>query len=116
VFVFYELAYEVIVHRRADLKHTVQVWKGERGDAVQQIVSAVPELAVRVQDVFGETGIRHTKIDGKFYFAASDMAKLVLWDKETQNPSQNNITFYLERAKGNDAALRMAFERTFQFR
>ena len=115
VFVFHELAYEVIVHRRVDLKYIVQVWKGERGDAVQLIVSTVPELALRVQDVFGETGIRHTRIDGKFYFAAADMAKLILWDGNTQTPSQRNCSLYVSRAGEKDELLRKGCAHTFQF-
>lgn len=116
VFVFYELALVVIAFRRADLKNVVQKWKGELGGALAQIVAAVPELALRVEEVFGGTGIRYTRIDGKFYFAATDMAKLVLWDEETQSPSQSTQAHMVENSKRNDAALRMAFERTFQFR
>jgi len=115
VFVFYELALEVIAFRRADLKHIVQKWKGELGDAIKQIVSAVPELALRVEDVFGNTGIRYTQIDGTFYFAATDMAKLVLWDNETQTPSQSTQAHAVEAAGRNDPILHSALTRAFQF-
>lgn len=115
VFVFYELALDVIAFRRADLKGQCHKWKSELGDAVQQIICAVPELTLRVQDVFGETGIRHTRIDGKFYFAATDMAKLVLWDNETQTPSPSTQAHAVEAAGRNDPVLHSALTRTFQF-
>lgn len=116
VFVFYELAYEVIIHRRADLKQIVLEWRGERGNVIEEIVRSVPELAGRVKEVFGETGIRHARIEGKFYFAAADMAKLVLWDEQTQTPSQSALNIYVKRAAHNDDKLLTALARTYHFR
>jgi len=115
VYVFYELAYEVIIHRRADLKQIVLEWKGERGNAVEEIVRSVPELAGRVQEVFGDNGIRHTRIDGKFYFAASDMARLVLWDEHTKTPTLSNSTVYIQRSVANDDLLAKALARKYHF-
>lgn len=97
------------------LKGQCNIWKCAFGDAVKQIVRSVPELGARVDTVFGNTGIRYTRMDGKFYFAATDMAKLVLWDEEKQTPCQRDLSIYVDRAGAADENLRMACSHTHQF-
>lgn len=115
VFVHFELALLVVAHRRVDLKVQCHIWLCDFGNAIKQLVQSVPELGARLDTVFGNTGIRYTRIDGKFYFAAADMTKLVLWDEETQTPCQRDLSIYVDRAGAVDDVLRAACSHTHQF-
>lgn len=60
-------------------------------------------------------GIRHVRLDGKFYFAAPDLARLVLWDSERKTPSPQNAALSVTTAAGMDKNLSEELRRTFQF-
>lgn len=116
VFVHFELALGVVEHRRSDLKGQCRRWKCAFENALTHIIQSVPELDARVESVFGNTGIRYTRLDGKFFFAATDLARLVLWDDVRKTPSPQHAARDVQAAAAVDPTLQDELKRVFQFR
>lgn len=115
VFVHPELALEVVKTRRSDLKEFARRWETEQVDDLSLVVGRTPEILSRIKDVFGDTSrIRHVKLEGKFYFAAFDLAKIALWEGEN-TPSVNAISVYIQRAAEKDEDLKNAISKHHQF-
>lgn len=112
VMVHHELALEVVKAKRGDLKEFFRRWEG--GD-ISLVICNTPEVLSRIQDVFGDAScIRHVKLDGKFYFAAVDLAKIALWNGEN-TPDKGNISRFIQHAADLDEKLKAALDNKYRF-
>lgn len=110
-----ELALEVVKTRRSDLKDFIRHCETVHVDDLSLVIGSTPEILTRIQEVFGDANkIRHVKLNGKFFFAAVDLAKIALWNGD-QTPSNANIAHYVTRTSAADKELNAALGRVHQF-
>lgn len=134
-----DLALEYVLYKNKDLKQIVNHIRNNRPGGMRAVLESTPGLFERVKTVFGDAGesfcthqrifernaanfqpphivgIRHVRLDGKFYFAAPDLARLVLWDDAKKTPSAKNAIHSMEGAAMYDHSLQVELERTHQF-
>lgn len=112
--VHHELALEVVKSKRGNLKEFVRRWETVQADELSLVIGRTPEIISRIKDVFGDTSrIRHVKLEGKFYFAAVDLAKIALWNGASTD--NINTPLCIQRASEKDEALKNALSKRYQF-
>ena len=108
------LALEIVKTKRTDLKDFIRRWETVQADDITLLIGRTPEIISRIKDVFGDTSrIRHVKLEGKFFFAAVDLAKVALWDGASTD--HINIPLCIQRASEKDEVLNNALSKRHQF-
>lgn len=60
-------------------------------------------------------GIRHVRLDGIIYFAATDLARLVLWDNASKTPTSRHASHLVTLAAKKDEILQKQLQHTYTF-
>jgi len=86
---------EIVKAKRSDLEEFCRRYETVQADDITLIIGRTPEITSRIKNVFGDTSrIRHVKLEGKFFFAAVDLAKIALWNGDS-TPDKGNISHYI---------------------
>ncbi len=115
IYAFWSLALEFALYRKPNLKELARKWRLMIDNPMSELIKTEETLQARIDHVFGKDGIRYIQLDGKFFFAAPDLARLVLWDDKSQTPTAQNTVHAIKTHSAADDVLLTLLQKVYSF-